>query len=79
MTKSPGSCQGPITPHATLWALVRPTVRAVETDDGVLIFDDTILDRLVHNAHRIPLKGKSMRKNHPLALADNDGTAVTGG
>jgi len=25
-----------------LWALVKPTVRAVETDDGVLIFDDTL-------------------------------------
>ena len=26
---------------------------------------DAILDRLVHNAHRIELKGESMRKRHP--------------
>jgi DNA replication protein DnaC len=40
---------------------------------------DAILDRLVHNAHRIALKGKSMRKkNHP-ALTDSDGNAVKGG
>ncbi len=25
---------------------------------------DTILDRLLHNAHRPPFKGDSMRKNH---------------
>ena len=25
-----------------LWALVKPTVRAIETDDAVLVFDDTI-------------------------------------
>jgi DNA replication protein DnaC len=24
---------------------------------------DAILDRLIHNAHKIPLKGASMRKN----------------
>ena len=28
-----------------LWALVKPTVRAVESDDGVLIFDDTIQEK----------------------------------
>jgi hypothetical protein len=28
-----------------LWALVKPTVRAVETDDGVLIFDDTLQEK----------------------------------
>ena len=28
-----------------LWALVKPTVRAVETDDGLLIFDDTIEEK----------------------------------
>jgi hypothetical protein len=28
-----------------LWALVKPTVRAVETDDGVLIFDDTVEEK----------------------------------
>ena len=40
---------------------------------------DAILDRLVHNAHRIALKGKSMRKkNHP-ALTDSDGNALKGG
>lgn len=28
-----------------LWGLVKPTVRAIETDDGVLIFDDTIQEK----------------------------------
>ena len=28
-----------------LWALVKPTVRSVESDDGVLIFDDTIQEK----------------------------------
>jgi hypothetical protein len=28
-----------------LWALVKPTVRAIEADDGVLIFDDTIEEK----------------------------------
>jgi len=26
---------------------------------------DAILDRLVHNAHRLPLKGTSMRRRQP--------------
>ena len=28
-----------------LWALVKPTVRAIETDDGAVIFDDTIQEK----------------------------------
>ena len=28
-----------------LWALVKPTVRAIEADDGLLIFDDTIQEK----------------------------------
>jgi hypothetical protein len=28
-----------------LWALVKPTVRAVEVDDGLLIFDDTLQEK----------------------------------
>ena len=40
---------------------------------------DAILDRLVHNAHRIALKGKSKRKSEYPALGSNDGTAATGG
>lgn len=28
-----------------LWALVKPTVRAIETDDGLLIFDDTVEEK----------------------------------
>ena len=28
-----------------LWVLVKPTVRAVESDDGVLIFDDTVQEK----------------------------------
>jgi len=40
---------------------------------------DAILDRLVHNAHRIALKGKSKRKREYPALGSDDGTAATGG
>jgi hypothetical protein len=28
-----------------LWALVKPTVRAVETDEGLLIFDDAVEEK----------------------------------
>ena len=35
---------------------------------------DAILDRLVHNAHRIPLQGKSMRKHQAPALDQPDVT-----
>ena len=28
-----------------LWKLVKPTVRSVESDDGVIIFDDTIQEK----------------------------------
>ena len=31
---------------------------------------DAILDRLVHNAHRIEMNGESMRKNRKLAEED---------
>jgi len=38
------------------------------------------MDRLVHNAYRIALKGKSMRKREYPALGGDDGdTASTGG
>lgn len=32
---------------------------------GEATLADAILDRLLHNAHRLPLKGDSMRKNQP--------------
>jgi DNA replication protein DnaC len=32
---------------------------------------DAIMDRLVHNAHRIEMKGESMRKNRKLALEES--------
>jgi hypothetical protein len=28
-----------------LWLLVKPTVRSIQSDDGVLIFDDTIQEK----------------------------------
>ena len=31
---------------------------------------DAILDRLVHNAHKLNLKGESMRKNNPNLTTD---------
>lgn len=40
---------------------------------------DAILDRLVHNAHRIALKGKSMRKKSYPALENDDAAANPGG
>jgi len=40
---------------------------------------DAIMDRLVHNAHRIALKGKSMRDREHPELGNNDSTDVTGG
>ena len=40
---------------------------------------DAILDRVVHRAHRIELKGPSLRKRHTVdAPAKGDGGAVTG-
>ena len=33
---------------------------------------DAILDRLLHNAHRLPLKGASMRKNGEPDLTERD-------
>ena len=32
---------------------------------GEATLADAILDRLLHNAHRLPLKGESLRKRHP--------------
>ena len=40
---------------------------------------DAILDRLVHNAHRTALKGKSKRKRDYPALGSDGGTAAAGG
>ena len=40
---------------------------------------DAIMDRLVHNAYRIALKGKSMRKREYQELGNNDSSDVTGG
>ena len=34
-------------------------------------FADAILDRLIHNAHRLPLDGPSMRKTHDAPEAKN--------
>jgi len=36
---------------------------------------DAILDRVVHRAHRIELKGPSLRKRQAVAAADGDGAA----
>jgi DNA replication protein DnaC len=39
-------------------------------------FGDAILDRLVHHAHRITLKGPSMRKKKPASKSSADPTAA---
>jgi len=40
---------------------------------------DAILDRVVHRAHRIELKGPSLRKRHGVgAPPEGDGTAAAG-
>ncbi len=44
-----------------LWALVKPAVRAVEADDGVLIFDDT--------AEEKPHSDENERLRHHIAVA----------
>ena len=38
-------------------------------------FGDAILDRLVHHAHRITLKGPSMRRKKPKAVSDRESTS----
>jgi len=35
---------------------------------GEATLADAVLDRLLHNAHRLPLKGESLRKRHPQSL-----------
>ena len=39
---------------------------------GDLTLGDAILDRLVHNAHRIDMKGESMRKKQANQLANKE-------
>jgi DNA replication protein DnaC len=40
---------------------------------------DAVLDRVVHRAHRIELKGPSLRKRHSVdASAKSDGGAASG-
>jgi DNA replication protein DnaC len=39
---------------------------------------DAILDRVVHRAHRIELKGPSLRKRQAVAAADGNSAAVAG-
>ena len=36
----------------TLWQLVKPMVRAIEDDEGVLIFDDTIQEKPYTDEYR---------------------------
>ncbi|MFO2647818.1 ATP-binding protein, partial [Legionella pneumophila serogroup 1] len=40
---------------------------------GDLTLGDAILDRLVHNAHRIDMKGESMRKKSTTKLENLEG------
>ena len=39
---------------------------------------DAILDRVVHRAHRIELKGASLRKRHGVAPAAGEESLTTG-
>jgi DNA replication protein DnaC len=39
---------------------------------------DAILDRVVHRAHRIELKGPSLRKRQAVAAAEADSAATSG-
>jgi hypothetical protein len=48
-----------------LWSLVKTTVRAVETDDGVLIFDDTVEEKPYSDENEIiALALRPLRKPH---------------
>jgi len=40
---------------------------------------DAILDRVVHRAHRIELKGPSLRKRHGVSAPAEDGSAAASG
>ena len=40
---------------------------------GDVTLGDAILDRLIHNAHRIDIKGESMRKKSADKLANKEG------
>ena len=46
-------------------------LKAAQRNDLMEIMDDAILDRLMHNAHRIKLKGESMRKTRSV-LTDGE-------
>jgi DNA replication protein DnaC len=54
-------CDGRYQVHSTLLASQLP-VASWHAQIGDPTIADSILDRLVHNAHRIELKGESMRK-----------------
>ena len=43
----------------------RDTGREMARDHWRPTYADTILDRLVHNAHRIDLRGESLRRSRP--------------
>ena len=36
---------GQVYDSKTLWRLIKPMVREIESDDGVVIFDDTIVEK----------------------------------
>jgi len=47
-------------------------------EKGSLTIGDAILDRVVHRAHRIELKGPSLRKRQAVAAAEADSAATSG-
>jgi len=58
-------CDGRYQVHSTLLTSQLP-VASWHSQIGDPTIADSVLDRLVHNAHRIELKGESMRKKRNL-------------
>jgi DNA replication protein DnaC len=66
--RSPGNPRGPLRPtlhHRHQPAPVDRLARLI----GDPTYADAILDRLVHNAHRLDLTGESLRRCHPATLS----------
>jgi hypothetical protein len=58
------------------WTVLRLDIIAARDTPDPLTIADAILDRLVHNAHRLNLKGESIRKTAARRLGLDDKSAA---
>ena len=74
------AASGAVNPHlSATYAITKASAPAVLTIADPTI-GDAILDRVVHRAHRIELKGPSLRKRHGVsAAAEGDSPVASGG